>query len=94
MTESKFKKLVVALTVGAILLLFLLCSFLVYQLVYINSEKRKSEELEAKIKEYTMLIERGEDTIETRSMRWWIERRARELGYTFDGDIDLSSFDK
>jgi len=35
-----------------------------------------------------MLTEQGLQTIETRSMREWIEREARKLGYrySFDGE--------
>ncbi len=44
------------------------------------------KELELKIAEYNLLIEQGEETKEVRSMRWWIEREARELGYVFATD--------
>ena len=90
MNESKLKKVIVAVTVGAVALMFFLVSFLVYQLVFINTEKRKGEELTEKIAEYNALIEQGEDTLETRSMRWWIERRAREIGYTYEDDLPLN----
>ena len=35
-----------------------------------------------------MLTEEGEQTYQTRSMREWIEREARKLGYkySFDGE--------
>ena len=49
MNESKLKKVIVAVTVGAVALMFFLVSFLVYQLVFINTEKRKGEELTEKI---------------------------------------------
>ena len=90
MNESKLKKVIVAVTVGAVALMFFLVSFLVYQLVFINTEKRKGEDLTEKIAEYNALIEQGEDTLETRSMRWWIERRAREIGYTYEDDLPLN----
>ena len=48
------------------------------------------DELYAKIKEYTQLIEQGEETKEIRSMRWWIIREARELGLQFEGDNPLN----
>ena len=90
MNESKLKKVIVAVTVGAVALMFFLVSFLVYQLVFINTEKRKGEELTEKIAEYNALIEQGGDTLETRSMRWWIERRAREIGYIYEDDLPLN----
>lgn len=89
MTDSKFKKIIVALTVGAVILMFFLCSFLAYQLVAIKNERSRSDELTNKIIEYNKLIEEGEDTLQTRSMRWWIERRAREIGYIYEKDIPL-----
>lgn len=46
-------------------------------------------ELEAKIAEYNQLIENGEDVKEARSMLWWIEQRARELGYILKTDVPL-----
>ena len=59
---------------------------MVHQLISANVEKKRIDELDAKIVEYRELIEEGEETIEARSMRWWIEREARELGYYYDGD--------
>jgi len=49
-------------------------------------QKKRIDELDAKIVEYEQLIEEGEQTKETRSMLWWIEREARELGYVYEGD--------
>lgn len=89
MSESDFKKLVISLTVGAVMLLVILLSVMIYQLISISKLKAEEAELEAKITEYQVLIEDTEDTIEARSMRWWIERRAREIGYIYDGDVPL-----
>ena len=89
MSESDFKKLVISLTVGAVMLLVILLSVMIYQLISISKLKAEEADLEAKITEYQVLIEDTEDTIEARSMRWWIERRAREIGYIYDGDVPL-----
>ncbi len=86
MTEKKFKNLIVAGTVGAILLLVILLSIMLFQIISISVEKRNLAELEEQIAIYNQLIETGEDTVEARSSRWWIIERARELGYVFDGD--------
>ena len=86
MTESKIKRLIVAATVGAVLLIVILLTIMVYQLISASVEKKRIDELDAKILEYRALIEEGEETKEARSMRWWIEREARELGYVYDGD--------
>lgn len=86
MTEKKFKNLIVAGTVGAVLLLVILLSVMIFQIISISVEKKKLNELEEQIAIYKELIEDGEDTVEARTSRWWIIERARELGYVFDGD--------
>lgn len=86
MTESKAKRLIVAITVGAVMLLVVLVSIWVYQLIAIGVKERNLAILDEKILEYKVLIENGEDTIEVRSTRQWIIREARQLGYVFDGD--------
>ena len=87
MTEEKTKRLIVAGTVGAVLLAVILLMVMVYQLICIGVEKGRIQELEAKIAEYNRLIESGEETIEVRNLKWWIEREARELGYVYKDDI-------
>jgi hypothetical protein len=62
---------------------------MIYQLFSIRALKRQEAELESKIAEYELLIDNAEDTLEARQMRWWIERRARELGYVYVGDVTL-----
>ena len=89
MTEEKAKRLIISGTIGAVLLLFVLLSVMVYQLIAIRFEKKKEIELESKIAQYEQLIEAGEDTIEARSLRAWIEMRAREIGYVYDTDVKL-----
>lgn len=89
MTEDKIRKIIISSTVGAILLLILLLLVMVYQLIAIRVERNRKVELEQKIAEYEALIEDGEETYEARSLRAWIEMRARELGYVFDTDIGL-----
>ena len=86
MTESKAKKMIVATTVGAILLLVILLSVMVYQMISIQTERNPIAQLENQIKEYKILIENGEETIEIRKMREWIEREARKLGYNYSLD--------
>lgn len=52
-------------------------------------ENAKKKELDAAIAHYEQLIEKGGDLIEIRQTRWWIEQRARELGYRYEDDVDL-----
>ncbi len=86
MEEGKFKRVVVALTVGAVLLLTVLLSVMVYQIVAILNSQRELAELERKITEYNEIIKHSDDVIEERSAYQWIVMRARQLGYCFDGD--------
>ena len=86
MTDSKLKRLIVAITVGAVMLLVILLSVMIYQLIAIGNKQKELAQLNAKIEEYKTLIENGEDTLEVRSTRQWIIREARQLGYIFDGD--------
>lgn len=83
MNEAKVKRLIIAGTVGAVLLLVILLSVMVYQIIAVKVKEKNINELEIQIAEYERLIELGEDTLEVRSKRWWIERRARELGYVY-----------
>ena len=89
MTESKFKRVISAITVGAVILLVILLSIWVYQIVSIKVETRKRQELLDAIAHYDMLIEEGNDTLEVVQQRWWIERRARELGLIYPDDISF-----
>ena len=83
MTETKAKKMIVATTVGAVLLLVILLSIMVYQMISIKTEEARLSHLKDQIKQYERLIEKGEETIEIRQMKEWIEREARKLGYSY-----------
>ncbi len=85
-SEKKFNNLVVAGTVGAVLLMLVLVFIMSFQLIKIGVENKKLNELNAEIATYKQLLSEGDKTIEARTSRWWIEQRARELGYVFDGD--------
>ena len=87
MTEEKAKRLIIAGTVGAVLLAVILLVVMLYQIIFIGVERGRIKELEEKIAEYERLISEGEDTLEVRNLKWWIEREARELGYVYKDDI-------
>ena len=89
MTESKFKRIVVASTVGAVLLLFILIFIMVYQLVSIKVYNSEYDAIMAKIEVLEELKKEGADTLEIRKTSFWIEEQARKLGYRFDGDKNL-----
>ena len=56
MQENEFKKVVVSLTIGAVLLLVILLSVMVYQLISIAVLKKQEAELEAAIQQYEVMI--------------------------------------
>lgn len=89
MEESKAKRLIVAGTVGAVLLIFILLVVMVYQIIAISVKKNELAEYQAAIAHYERLIQDGEDTLEARSTKAWIARRARELGYIYKDDVKL-----
>lgn len=89
MTESKRKRIVVACTVGAVLLVVMLAFVMVYQLISMKIMDNKLSELNSAIAYYEQLIEEGTDTYEARSTLNWIKMRAYELGYEFDEDVGL-----
>lgn len=89
MTEEKIKKLIVSSTVGAVLLLFILLSIMVYQLIAIKVEQKNIAHLESEIVRLTELKEKGEDVYQIRQLEDWIVRRAYELGYVFADDLPL-----
>lgn len=86
MNEDKFKRRVIAFTVGAVLLVIILVSVLFYQLISISVERKKLRQLDAKIIEYNQLKEDADKELEAYDSYWWIVQRARELGYSFDGE--------
>ena len=55
-------------------------------MISIKTEETRIKHLKEQIKQYELLIEDGEDTIEVRQMREWIEREARKLGYKYTLD--------
>ena len=83
MDIKKRNRLIAAGTIAIVLLLVVLAAVMVYQLVSIFTYKNAIAELEREIAAYEQMIDETGDTIETRSKRWWIERRARELGYIY-----------
>ena len=81
MTEKKFKRIIVATTVGAVLLMAILVMVMVYQLISIKVHKDDIALLESKIAYYQELNETGERVLEQRQLEKWIRIRAQELGY-------------
>ncbi len=54
-----------------------------YQMISIKVKENRIAYLKGQITKYEQLILQGEETVEIRSMREWIEREARKLGYSY-----------
>ncbi len=89
MEEQKLKRVRNAGIVGAILLIVILLSVLIFQLVKIGNEKRELSELQDAIKNYQQLTDEERTYTENMNTREWIEQRARELGLKLEGDFAL-----
>ena len=89
MTESKAKRLIVAFTVGAVVLIVTLLSVLIFQLISIGVKKNRERELDNAIMSYKQMIIDEENNLKAYSSKWFIEMRARELGYVYELDYEL-----
>ena len=93
MTESKFKKVVVASIVGAIMLIVILVSVILYQVITMSTYVRERNALLDEITTLERLIDENADEALIRQTKEWIEDRARELGYKYKDDIILDGDD-
>ena len=89
MTEDKKKRLIVACTVGAVLLAVILLAVMCYQIIAISVQKKRQAEYDEQIAYYRTLNKEGEDELEVRRSYRWIVQRARELGLKLPDDIKL-----
>ena len=89
MSEEKTKRLIVASTVGAVILAFVLVVVMCYQLIAIGVYNNKIAQINAQIAECDRLIELGVNVKEEMAEREWLITEARKLGYIFPGDNEL-----
>ncbi len=87
-SEEKAKKLIVAGTVGAVLLVLILLFVMVYQLISIGVYNKRIKNYEMQISEYNRMIEEGASAKETYQMEWWIRREALALGLVVPENLD------
>lgn len=87
MPEERAKKIIMATTVGAVLLVVILLFVMIYQLAAVSNYKKEIAELEKAIAEYNQMIKDGEDELEAKSKLLWIEREAKKLGYKYQDEI-------
>ena len=86
MTEEKIKRITVATTIGAVVLLCFLIFVLAFQVVKINASKKLEADYDAQILYLEELRNEGADKIALHKQSWIVQARARELGYDFDMD--------
>ena len=84
--DAAFKRRVVALTVGAVVLLAFLVLFMSYQLIAIGVKNSRKNGLLNDIALLNEQYEQGEETLEIRRKAVYIEMRARDLGYRYVTD--------
>ena len=87
-SDTGFKRKVVAFTVGAVILLFVLIVLMCYQMITIGVQNRKKADLIAKIAELEEEHKQGEGELAFRRTDLYVERIARELGYHYPDDAD------
>ncbi len=83
MSEEKAKRLIVASTVGAVLLAVILVMVLVYQLIAMSVYNKRIERYDQAIAEYERLVDEAGEIEEIYKKRLWIESEARKLGLVY-----------
>lgn len=78
MGEEKRNKIVAAITVNAILLIFIILAVLIAQVVQISVLKRRRDQLKAELKEYVAKYNSAEDMLEELEARGEIYQRIME----------------
>ncbi len=88
MGEEKFRKRVVAITFGAVLLFVILFGFMIYGLVSISVRSHRIDELKEQIAYYKSLTEEEKERADACGEWEYIKQEARKLGYSDPNDID------
>ncbi len=86
MDESKTKRLIIAGTVGAVVLAVILLSVMIYQLIAIGVKQNRIDYYKQQIEVLDKRIEGNKDDLLAIKEREWIIYEARKLGYYFEGD--------
>ena len=83
MQEEKKKRVLSAITSGIVMLLVIMITITVYQLVGIIKRYNKINQLNSEIAYLEEQLKNTNDEIDSWSLRWKIEERARELGLEY-----------
>ena len=85
--EEKFKRKIVALTVGAVLLLVILCSVLIYQLIKIAILNKENNKLDNLYEYYQTLNDEEKEKIDATNTIEFYLREGYKRGYKQKGDL-------
>ena len=91
MTEQKLKKITIASTVTAVVLLAVLLFVFAFQIISIIVKNNELKKYDEQIAEYNRLIGEKSEELDIYQADWKIQARARELGYKFPGDVDVTN---
>lgn len=83
MTKEKKDRLIVAGTVGSVLLLVVLLVVLIYQMITYSSVRKQKADLEARKAYLTEKVISEEQDLENRKRAWEMEMSARRYGLAF-----------
>ncbi len=89
MNSLKSKRLIIAVTVGMVVLAVVLLCVMSYQLIAISVKSNKIEKLKQRLAELDVLIESLDDNLAAIKEREWIIYEAWKLGYYFVDDNPL-----
>ena len=93
MTEDKLKRVTVAATVCSVVLICILLFVLIFQVITIIVKNNRIKDYNEQIQILKELKEERADELDIHKQEWKILARARELGYRFPGDIDVTNND-
>ena len=93
MTEDKLKRVTVAATVCSVVLICILLFVLIFQVITIIVKNSRIKQYNEQIEILKELKEDTADELDIYKQDWKIQARARELGYRFPGDIDVTNND-
>lgn len=86
--DEKFKKRVVAITIGAVLLFVILFCVMVYGLIKILVIKKENKNYEDQVAYYLSLTEEERQKAYACELEDYIRQEARKLGYKDPLDLD------
>ena len=91
MTEDKLKRVTIAATVCSVVLIVILVLVLIFQVITIIVKNNRIKYYNEQIEIFKELNDDKANELEINKQYWKIQARARELGYRFPGDIDVTN---